>query len=91
MSNWDFQSPPESDLSDRQVALDSTHLLNKRIALLVTGSIAAIKAPLIARTLRRHGADVVAFVSSEALRYTTIDALEWSTTNRVVTKLTASA
>ena len=50
-----------------------------------------MKAPLIARTLRRQGANVVAFVSSEALRYTTIDALEWSTTNTVITKLTANA
>ncbi len=91
MSNWDFQSPPESAIGDRQVNLNSVHLLNKRIALLVTGSIAAIKAPLIARTLRRHGADVVAFASSEALRYTTVDALEWSTTNKVITKLTAKA
>ena len=91
MNSWDFQPPPESALGDRQVALESTHLQNKPIALLVTGSIAAMKAPLIARTLRRRGADVVAFVSQEALRYTTIDALEWSTTNPVVTKLTAAA
>ena len=91
MNDWDFQPPPESELGDRQVALESTHLENKRVALLVTGSIASLKAPLIARTLRRQGADVVAFVSPEALRYTTIDALEWSTTNTVVTKLTANA
>lgn len=91
MSDWDFQPPPESELSDRQIALESSQLINKRIALLVTGSIAAMKAPLIARTLRRQGADVTAFISQEALRYTTIDALEWSTTNPVVTKLTANA
>ena len=91
MNSWDFQPPPESALGDRQVAFESTHLQYQRIALLVTGSIAAMKAPLIARTLRRRGADVVAFVSQEALRYTTIDALEWSTTNSVVTKLTAAA
>ncbi len=91
MNDWDFQPPSESELSDRQVASESTHLQNKRVALLVTGSIAALKAPLIARTLRRQGADVVAFTSPEALRYTTIEALEWSTTNSVVTKLTANA
>ncbi|MEL6440238.1 MAG: bifunctional phosphopantothenoylcysteine decarboxylase/phosphopantothenate--cysteine ligase CoaBC [Cyanobacteria bacterium J06621_8] len=91
MNDWDFQPPPASSLGDRQVALESTHLQGKRIALLVSGSIAAIKAPLIARTLRRQGAEVVAFVSGEALRYTTVEALEWSTTNRVVTKLTANA
>ncbi|MEM7759459.1 MAG: bifunctional phosphopantothenoylcysteine decarboxylase/phosphopantothenate--cysteine ligase CoaBC [Cyanobacteria bacterium P01_A01_bin.40] len=91
MNDWDFQPPPESSLGDRQVALESNHLQGKRIALLITGSIAAMKAPLIARTLRRQGADVVAFVSSEALRYTTVEALEWSTTNVVVTKLTSNA
>ncbi|VEP16032.1 Coenzyme A biosynthesis bifunctional protein CoaBC [Hyella patelloides LEGE 07179] len=91
MSDWDFSPPPESELQDREVLLEGTHLVGKRIALLVTGSIAAIKAPLIARSLRRQGADVVAFASSEALRYTTVDALEWSTTNAVVTQLTAAA
>ncbi|MEO1670970.1 MAG: bifunctional phosphopantothenoylcysteine decarboxylase/phosphopantothenate--cysteine ligase CoaBC [Cyanobacteria bacterium J06631_2] len=91
MDTWDFQSPPESELGDRELALESSYLANQRIALLITGSIAAMKAPLIARTLRRQGADVVVFASNEALRYTTIDALEWSTTNPVVTKLTANA
>ena len=100
MSNWDFSPPPESDLGDlatgealrdREVPLDGIHLQHKRIALLITGSIAAMKAPLLARALRRQGADVVAFASPEALRYTTIDTLEWSTTNPVVTKLTAAA
>lgn len=91
MDTWDFQPPPPSELGDRELALESRHLANQRIALLITGSIAAMKAPLIARTLRRQGADVVAFASTEALRYTTVDALEWSTTNPVVTKLTANA
>ena len=91
MSELNFQPPSESELSDRELALESTYLYGKRIGLLVTGSIAAMKAPLIARTLRRQGAEVVAFASKEALRYTTVDALEWSTTNKVVTKLTANA
>jgi phosphopantothenoylcysteine decarboxylase/phosphopantothenate--cysteine ligase len=91
MTNWDFSPPPESDLADREVPLEGTHLQGKRIALLITGSIAAMKAPLVVRALRRQGADVVAFASPEALRYTTIDTLEWSTTNQVVTKLTAAA
>lgn len=91
MNDWDFQPPPESSLGDRQVAWESTQLQGKRIALLISGSIAAMKAPLIARTLRRQGAEVVAFVSTEALRYTTVEALAWSTTNEVVTKLTPRA
>jgi phosphopantothenoylcysteine decarboxylase / phosphopantothenate---cysteine ligase len=91
MTDWNFEPPPESSLQDREVFKIGTHLVGKRIALLITGSIAAIKAPLIARSLRRQGADVVAMVSPEALRYTTVDALEWSTINPVVTKLTAQA
>ena len=91
MTNWDLMSPPESTLQDREVELDGNYLQGKRIALLVTGSIAAMKAPLIARSLRRQGAEVVAFASEEALRYTTKDSLEWSTTNQVVTKLTSAA
>ena len=91
MEEWNFNTPPESNLGDRQVLLEGHHLQGKRIALLITGSIAALKAPFIARSLRRQGAEVVAFASSEALRYTTIDALEWSTTNPVITKLTAAA
>ena len=99
METWNFKTPPESNLGDqaslalrdREVLLEGNHLQGKRIALLITGSIAALKAPLIARSLRRQGAEVVAFTSSEALRYTTIDALEWSTTNPVITKLTAAA
>lgn len=93
MTDWDFSVPPteSEEIGDRGVVLESTHLQHRRIALLVTGSIAAMKAPLIARTLRRQGAEVVAFASPEALRYTTIDALEWSTTNKVITQLTAKA
>jgi phosphopantothenoylcysteine decarboxylase / phosphopantothenate---cysteine ligase len=89
MKEWDITPPPLSDLGDHDVFRLGNHLVGKRIALLVTGGIAAMKAPLIARSLRRQGAEVVAYVSSEALRYTTTDALEWSTTNAVVTRLSA--
>lgn len=68
-----------------------SHLAGKRVALLVSGGIAAFKAPLLARALRRQGAHVVAFASEEALRYVTAEALEWSTVHPVVTRLTAAA
>ena len=51
----------------------------KKILLIVAGGIAAFKAPMVARALRRQGATVTAFCSEEALRYVTQDALEWST------------
>jgi phosphopantothenoylcysteine decarboxylase/phosphopantothenate--cysteine ligase len=91
MQDWDFSPPPDSDLGDHDVPLEGSHLQGKRIALLVTGGIAAIKAPFIARALRRQGADVVAFTSSEALRYVAEEALSWSTNNPVVTRLTPAA
>ena len=91
MSDWNFTPPPPSQLGDHDVPLDGTRLQGKRIALLITGGIAAMKAPMIARALRRQGGEVVAFISQEGLRYTTTDTLEWSTTHPVVTRLTAAA
>lgn len=91
MDEWDFSAPPGSDLGDHEVPLEGRHLEGRRVALLVTGGIAAMKAPFIARALRRQGADVVAFVSSEGLRYVAEEALAWSTTHAVVTRLTPAA
>lgn len=88
---WDFSPPTPSELEDREVPLLGTHLRGKRIALLVSGGIAAMKAPLVARALRRQGAEVVAFASQEALRYVTEEALAWATVQPVVTRLTAEA
>ena len=91
MKSWDFSPPSASELGDHDVPLEGYYLKGKRIALLICGGIAAIRAPMIARALRKYGADVMAFTSKEALRYTTVDALEWSTTNRVITQLTSAA
>jgi len=91
MDDWDFSPPPPSEMGDHDVVMVGDHLAGKRVALLVTGGIAAFKAPLVARALRRQGADVVAFASQEALRYVTAETLEWSTVQPVVTRLTAAA
>jgi phosphopantothenoylcysteine decarboxylase/phosphopantothenate--cysteine ligase len=91
MNHWDFTPPPPSKLGDHDVPREGRHLDGKRIALLITGGIASMKAPFVARALRRQGADVVVFASEEALRYATIDALEWSSTHPVVTRLTSKA
>jgi phosphopantothenoylcysteine decarboxylase / phosphopantothenate---cysteine ligase len=89
MKEWDITPPPQSDLGDHDVFPLGNHLKGKRIALMVTGGIAAMKAPLIARSLRKQGAEVMAYVSAEGLKYTTPDALEWSTTHPVITRLSA--
>jgi phosphopantothenoylcysteine decarboxylase/phosphopantothenate--cysteine ligase len=78
-------------MGDHDVPREGSHLAGKRIALLVTGGIAAMKAPMVARALRREGAEVVAFVSQEALRYVTRETLGWSTVNPVIERLTAAA
>jgi phosphopantothenoylcysteine decarboxylase/phosphopantothenate--cysteine ligase len=89
--DWTFTPPPASELGDHDVPQEGSHLAGKRVALLVTGGIAAIKTPFIARALRRQGADVVAFVSEQAQRYVTRDVLEWCTVNPVIDRLTAAA
>ncbi len=88
---WSFEPPSPSDLGDREVPLVGRHLVGKRIALMVTGGIAAMKAPLVARALRKQGAEVVAFASAEAQRYVAREALEWATVHRLVCELTAEA
>ncbi|HUO86643.1 MAG TPA: phosphopantothenoylcysteine decarboxylase [Thermoanaerobaculia bacterium] len=91
MRDWDFSPPPPSELGDREVPLDGEYLLGRRVALLVTGGIAAFKAPLVARALRKQGAEVTAFLSAEGARYVAREALEWATTRPVVTFLTPAA
>ena len=91
MNDWDLTPPPSSPLGDHDVDAAGDHLRGKRVALLLTGGIATMRGPFMARALRRQGADVVAFTTPEALRYTTEDALCWATTHRVVTRLSPSA
>ncbi|MFM1937001.1 MAG: hypothetical protein RI990_1960 [Planctomycetota bacterium] len=86
-----FPAPTPSDLGDREVPREGDRLEGVRVALMVTGGIAAFKAPLVARALRRQGAEVTAFATTEALRYVTRDTLEWSTARPVVVELSANA
>ena len=85
--------PPRSaELEDdHAVDLRGDSLVGKRVALLVCGGIAAFKAPLTVRALRRQGAEVTCFVSPEALRYVTADTLEWAATRPLVTRLSPQA
>ncbi|HTT26053.1 MAG TPA: bifunctional phosphopantothenoylcysteine decarboxylase/phosphopantothenate--cysteine ligase CoaBC, partial [Thermoplasmata archaeon] len=63
-------------------------LEGRRVVLGVSGSIAAVEAPRIARELIRHGADVVAVMSREATRIVTPEALTFATGHPVITELT---
>ena len=85
--SWDLRPPTPSTLGDHEVPRLSDHLAGRRIALLVSGSIAALRSPDLARALRRRGAEVTAFCSPEALHYVGRQALEWATCRPVVTEL----
>ncbi len=91
MEQWNLTPPSESELGDHDVFPRGKHLAGKRIALLITGGIAAMKAPFIARSLRQYGAEVTAYASPEALRYVTTETLEWSTIHPVVTELSPNS
>ena len=91
MRRYDLGPPKTQDIGDRAVDLHGTQLQGRSIALLVCGGIAAMKAPMIARALRRRGASVTAFVSKEAHRYVAIDALAWATNRPVVERLSPQA
>ncbi|PIQ24191.1 phosphopantothenoylcysteine decarboxylase [bacterium (Candidatus Blackallbacteria) CG17_big_fil_post_rev_8_21_14_2_50_48_46] len=88
-ARWNPLPPEPSDLDDHAVRLQGDALQGKRIALLVCGGIAAIKAPLLVRELRRQGAEITVFVSEEALRYTTEEALAWSSDRPVISRLSS--
>lgn len=66
----------------------SSLLEGKRIALAVTGSIAAVETVKLARELIRHGAEVVPFASEAALGILHPHALEFATGREPVTELT---
>ncbi|MEB3255800.1 MAG: phosphopantothenoylcysteine decarboxylase [Synechococcaceae cyanobacterium] len=85
---WDFSPPRSQPIGDHDVSLQSRHLAGRRIALLVSGGIAALRSPDLARALRSRGAEVTAFCTEEALHYVGRQALEWATCRPVVSQLT---
>ncbi len=60
----------------------------RKIVLCITGSVAAVKCPEIARELMRHGAEVYAVMSAMAQKIIHPYLMEWATGNPVVTELT---
>jgi phosphopantothenoylcysteine decarboxylase/phosphopantothenate--cysteine ligase len=63
-------------------------LAGRRIVLGVSGSIAAIESPRVARELIRHGAEVTAVLSPEATRIVSEEALAFATGRPAITRLT---
>ena len=67
---------------------EGTELKGKSIVLCITGSVAAVRCPEIARQLMRHGAEVFAVMSPMAQKIIHPYLMEWATGNPVVTELT---
>lgn len=65
-------------------------LEGKRIALGVTGSVAAIESPRLARELMRHGAEVTAFLTRGSSDIIHPNTMEFATAKDVVTRLTGN-
>ncbi len=76
----------EACLKDIRGAAGSA-LDGRRIVLAVTGSIAVLEAPRLARELMRQGADVWVCMSEAAAGIVTPAALQWCTGNPVVTEI----
>jgi phosphopantothenoylcysteine decarboxylase/phosphopantothenate--cysteine ligase len=66
----------------------SSVLAGKKIVLCITGSVAAVECPIIARELMRHGAEVYGIMSPAACNIIHPYLIEWATGNRVITHLT---
>lgn len=67
-------------------------LAGRRMALCLTGSVAAIEAPKLARELRRHGAEVTCYMTEAAVDYgVSPHVMEWATGKPAVLKLTGRA
>jgi phosphopantothenoylcysteine decarboxylase/phosphopantothenate--cysteine ligase len=70
------------------VGTRGNELKQRRIVLCITGSVAAVECPEIARALMRHGAEVYAVMSPASLKIIHPYLMQWATGNVVVTELT---
>jgi phosphopantothenoylcysteine decarboxylase/phosphopantothenate--cysteine ligase len=79
---------PHPHPSKEIIGSKDTQLRGRKIVLGVTGSVAAVQAPEIARLLMRHGAEVFTVFSPAAKTIIHPFLMEWATGNPVVTELT---
>jgi phosphopantothenoylcysteine decarboxylase/phosphopantothenate--cysteine ligase len=78
------QPHPSKDIIGTKTSL----LRGRKVVLCVTGSVAAVKCPEIARELMRNGAEVYTVMSPMAQKIIHPYLMEWATGNHVVTELT---
>ncbi len=74
---------------DLGVSPKSNRLGGLKVGLAICGGIAATETVKLARELRRHGADVTAYLSPSATDFVTPTALEWACGRPVILKATS--
>lgn len=72
------------------VGSEGEELRDKKMALCITGSVAAIRCPDLARALMRRGAEVRAVMSEDATSLISPDLMHWATGEPVVSELTGA-
>lgn len=77
---------PSKDIME----LDGTLLRGKTICLCLTGSVAIISAPIIARELMRKGAEVIAVMTKAATELISPSLFHWATGNYVISNLSGA-
>ena len=71
-------------MRDVDVDMHSTALSGRKIALGVTGGIAATESIRLCRELRRHGAEITVFMTSAAMKVITPLAVGWASQSEVI-------
>ncbi|MFX0023124.1 MAG: bifunctional phosphopantothenoylcysteine decarboxylase/phosphopantothenate--cysteine ligase CoaBC [Candidatus Hermodarchaeota archaeon] len=85
MAKNNFQHPSK-DITESK----GTILRGKTICMCLTGSVAVISSPIVARELMRLGAEVICVMSRAATELINPALMEWATGNKVITKLTGA-
>jgi len=85
MINNNYQHPSK-DIKESK----GTILRGKTICMCLTGSVAVITSPIVARELMRLGAEVICVMSKAATELINPSLMEWATGNRVITNLTGA-
>jgi phosphopantothenoylcysteine decarboxylase / phosphopantothenate---cysteine ligase len=63
------------------------HLKNKKIMIVVNADFNSYKAPDFIKEIRKYSADVIPYITEEALRYVTKDAVEIASGNKLVNNI----
>ncbi|MFX0003305.1 MAG: bifunctional phosphopantothenoylcysteine decarboxylase/phosphopantothenate--cysteine ligase CoaBC [Promethearchaeota archaeon] len=85
MAKHNFQHPSK-DITESK----GTILRGKTICMCLTGSVAVISSPIVARELMRLGAEVICVMSKAATELINPALMEWATGNKVITYLTGA-